>query len=197
MGRFANWLRYNFWYFGQPPWDTGQTPPELLAFIHQNPPGYALDLGCGTGTNLVTLAKAGWTVTGVDFAIRAVRAARQKLRARGLAGEVRAGDASQLAVVRRSDGVRYDLVLDIGCYHGLPAASRAAYRANLPEILASRGAYLIYAHWKPADVPDGKVGITLNDLDAFRSLLDLEHRQDSQDRWGRSTGWMLFRSQGA
>jgi SAM-dependent methyltransferase len=193
MGRFANWLRYNFWYFGQPPWDTGRTPPELLEFIHQNPPGYALDIGCGTGTNLVSLAEAGWTVTGVDFAIRAVAAARQKLRKAGLAGEVRAGDAAQLEVVQRPDGAQYNLVLDIGCYHGLPAASRAAYCAHLPLILAARGVFLIYAHWKPADAPDGSVGISQRDFNMFTSALALEHRQDSLDRWGRSTGWMRFR----
>lgn len=180
-------------YFSRPPWDTGQSPPELIEFIQQNPPGRAVDLGCGTGTNLVTLAKAGWTVTGVDFAVKAVAAARRKLRAGGLLGVVRAGDVAQLETVRGSQGERYDLVLDIGCYHGLPTAGRVHYCANLAKILAHRGVFLLYAHWKPGDAPDSSVGITQRDLDAFGAILALEHRQDSPDRWGRSTGWMRFR----
>jgi len=66
-------------YFGQPPWDTGISPPELLEFIRTHNPGRAIDLGCGTGTNVITLVNAGWDVTGVDFAPRAIKIARRKL----------------------------------------------------------------------------------------------------------------------
>jgi methylase of polypeptide subunit release factors len=61
-------LFFNLWYFRDPPWDTGISPPELIDFINSNPPGKALDIGCGTGTNAIRLAKEGWRVTGVDFA---------------------------------------------------------------------------------------------------------------------------------
>ncbi|HZD55845.1 MAG TPA: class I SAM-dependent methyltransferase, partial [Anaerolineales bacterium] len=63
---------FNLWYYREPPWDTGISPPELLAFIESHPAGQALDLGCGTGTNVITLARNGWQVTGVDFAPRAI-----------------------------------------------------------------------------------------------------------------------------
>ncbi len=56
-------LAFNFWYFRKPPWDSGISPPELLEFIRTHPAGKAIDLGCGTGTNVITLAKAGWQVT--------------------------------------------------------------------------------------------------------------------------------------
>ena len=55
---------FHYWYFGQPPWDTGVSPPELLDFIQNHKPGRAIDIGCGTGTNVITLANAGWNVTG-------------------------------------------------------------------------------------------------------------------------------------
>lgn len=45
-------------------------------------PGNALDLGCGTGFHLRTLAELGWSVTGVDVSEDQLRVARER------AGEV-------------------------------------------------------------------------------------------------------------
>jgi SAM-dependent methyltransferase len=50
----------------------------------EHPPGRAIDIGCGTGTNVITLARAGWQVTGVDFAPRAISLARKKLKKAGI-----------------------------------------------------------------------------------------------------------------
>jgi SAM-dependent methyltransferase len=180
-------LRFNWMYLGKPPWDTGITPPELEDFIRRHPPGRAVDLGCGTGTNLCALGRAGWQVVGVEFVPRAARAARQKLRQNNIAGEVRIGDASSLEVVQGS----YDLVLDIGCYHGLPENSRASYRENLGTIMKPAGYFLLYAHWQSAEAK-GPVGITDSEADAFQKILTLYHRQDSLDRWGRQASWFWF-----
>lgn len=177
-------------YLGKPPWDTGETPVELYDFIQQHPPGRVIDLGCGTGTNLLTLGQAGWLVTGVDFAIKAVSEARRKLAKAGIHGEVRPGDVSRLEVVQGE----YDLVLDIGCYHGLTGPMRASYRKNLDTILKPGGSYLLYAHWtNPGD--DSRVGISDADFQAFCNILHLEWRVDSQDRQDRSAAWMLYTSQ--
>jgi methylase of polypeptide subunit release factors len=70
-------LFFNLAYLQKPVWDTGISPPELLDFIANHNPGRALDLGCGTGTNSITLAKHGWEVTGVDFVKRAINLARR------------------------------------------------------------------------------------------------------------------------
>jgi ubiquinone/menaquinone biosynthesis C-methylase UbiE len=80
----------------QAPWDTGQSPPELLAALARLSPGKALDLGCGTGTNLRTMAKAGWQVTGVDFSSQAIDRARRKLRSFGPQVHLIHGDVSRL-----------------------------------------------------------------------------------------------------
>jgi len=184
-------LRFTLMYLGSPPWDTGITPPELAAFIEAHLPGRAIDLGCGTGTNLVALSQAGWQVTGVDFAQRAVRQARQKLDRAPIAGEVRAGDVSCLEVVQGE----YDLVLDIGCYHGLAQPGRDAYRQNLAKILSPGGYFLLYTHWRaPGDA--GDAGIPASEVESFQHFLSLESRQDGHDRWGRSTSWMLYRAPG-
>src|SRR5512141_3185778 len=94
--RLTRWMRFNLMYFGSPPWDTGITPPELREFIRRHQPGKVLDLGCGTGTNLISLAQAGWRVVGVDFALKAVEEARKKLKAAGLEGRVIRGDVTRM-----------------------------------------------------------------------------------------------------
>lgn len=189
LNRLVHWLRFNLMYLGKPPWDTGISPPELVEFIQQHPPGRAIDLGCGTGTNLLALGRAGWLVTGVDFAVKAVAAARDKLSREGIPGEVRAGDVSRLAVVQGE----YDLVLDIGCFHALETGSRAAYRRNLETILKPGGFFLLYAHWLAEDSPS-IFGLTQADFDAFCAHLNLLSRQDSLDRRGRSAVWLLFQN---
>jgi cyclopropane fatty-acyl-phospholipid synthase-like methyltransferase len=186
ISRVLHWLRFNIKYIGKPPWDTGISPPELLEFIASHPPGRALDLGCGTGTNLVTMARAVWDVTGVDFAMKAIRSSRQRLKQQGLIGEVIHGDVTQL----HKPGLSFNLVLDIGCYHGLPENRRLIYRENLLRYLHIQGTFLVYAHLK--STPDARVGVSEDELAAFQSLFVLQKRQDSLDRLGRKAVWLSF-----
>ena len=37
------------------------------------PPSRALDLGCGSGTNCIYLARHGWEVVGVDFSMQGIQ----------------------------------------------------------------------------------------------------------------------------
>ena len=106
-------LIFSLWYYFNPPWDTGISPPELLDFIENHPPGRAIDIGCGTGTNVITLAKAGWQVTGVDFVPRAIKMAKRKVKQAGIEAELYVRDASNLEGISGP----FDLVLDIGCFH--------------------------------------------------------------------------------
>jgi SAM-dependent methyltransferase len=124
LGRLSFAIAYRT---GRTPWDTGITPPEVVELI-EGPTalatGRALDLGCGTGTNVHFLAEHGWRVVGVEADPRAYDAARERIAGLGVA-EIHLGDVTRLDRVP-VDGV-FDLVLDIGCYHSIPGRHRDAY----------------------------------------------------------------------
>jgi SAM-dependent methyltransferase len=96
--------------------------------VDGRPPGRALDLGCGTGTDVLYLASRGWETTGIDFAPEAIAVASKKAHDAGVNATFVHGDASRL----QQAGVKgpFDLLLDIGCYHTIPAGRRDAYVAG-------------------------------------------------------------------
>lgn len=186
-------LLFQYWYFGQPKWDTGISPPELLDFIkkHAHEPGRAIDIGCGTGTNVITLAKAGWQVTGVDFAPRAIRLARQKLKSSGAQADLRISDATLL------NGIigPYELALDIGCFHSIQKNRKSGYLKQLNRILAPDGFWLMYGFLKP-DANRAGTGLVPADLDLISSQLTLISRRDGfDDKRDRQSAWFLYQKQ--
>ena len=140
LSRFFFWIAYNL---GRTPWDTGITPPELVEEAKLHAPGDFLDLGCGTGTNLVYMAKLGWGTVGVDLNHRATQLAERKGRAAGVNLTVYQDDVSRLDKLPRQ--ASFDLVLDIGCFHGLPEDRRQPYSASVAARLRPRGVYLLFA----------------------------------------------------
>lgn len=117
---------------GVPRWDSAEPRPELITLARDRPPGRALDLGCGTGTDALYLASQGWDTVGVDFAPEAVATARVRAAAAGNAADFIVGDVTRLAQAG-VDG-SFDLVIDIGCYHGLPASRRDSYAAGVAAV---------------------------------------------------------------
>jgi len=99
-----------------------------------------LDLGCGTGTNVITLAQRGWQVVGVDFVKRAIQSARRKADQTGVSAEFVVSDVTRLEKV---DG-DFDLVLDIGCFHSLDTRERESYLQNLERLTKPGSTFLVY-----------------------------------------------------
>jgi ubiquinone/menaquinone biosynthesis C-methylase UbiE len=177
---------FNLWYFRKPPWDSGITPPELFDFIQTHPAGHAIDLGCGTGTNVITLAKTGWQVTGVDFAARAIRIAKRKIKNAGVDANLYVDDVTEL----KNIGGQFDLVLDIGCFHGV--TDKPAYLHQIERILAPKGFWLVYGFFKTESAPSSP-GFTSADLDMISARgLTLISRKDGFDKRERSSAWMLY-----
>jgi len=179
---------FTVWYWRQPPWDTNLTPPEVHEFISQNPPGRALDLGCGTGTNAITLAQHGWRVSGVDFIARPIRAARKKARQAQVKVDFRVGDVTRLTNFTDP----FDLILDIGCYHSLTSIGRQDYRSNVIRLLNTGGTFLLYTFIRPEGTEPGN-GVVEADLAAFSPALKLINRQNGLDRATQPSAWLTFR----
>jgi SAM-dependent methyltransferase len=128
--------------FGWKPWDSGISPPELVELIEGNhalPPGRAIDLGCGTGTNCRYMLDHGWEVTGVDYVGRAIAAAKRKApEARVLFGDVtRLGELGVAGP--------FDLLLDLGCFHSIPDDRRDAYSGEAARIARPGATLLMFA----------------------------------------------------
>ncbi|MFN8412520.1 MAG: class I SAM-dependent methyltransferase [Anaerolineales bacterium] len=181
-------LRFNLFYFGKAPWDTGISPPELLEFIQTHPTGRAIDIGCGTGTNIITLAKSGWQTTGFDFAPRAIQIAKQKLKKENIQASAFVDDASKMKNVKGT----FDLALDMGCFHGIK--NKADYLTQLSKILAPNGFWLMYGFFKQDPLLSGP-GLVDSDIDMITTQgFTLISRRDGFDRHERTSAWFLYQN---
>jgi len=172
---------------GDTPWDTGITPPEVMEFLARARPGKALDLGCGTGTNALEMARRGWRVTGVDFAPRAIREARRKAAREGLEVEFLAADVSDLRALPGG----YDYALDIGCLHSLPEKSRAGYAAGLGRLVRPGGVYMLYARL-PRPGAGGTAGLAPEEAGLLLGTDLVLERTAAGEEGGHATAWYWF-----
>jgi len=181
-------LFFNLAYLRHPVWDTGTSPPELLDFIATHPTGRALDMGCGTGTNLITLAEHGWQVVGVDFSRWAIRAARQKALQHRVNVDLRREDATQLNDISGP----FDLILDMGCYHSLAPGKRPIYIANVDRLLADNGIFLLYTFIGSGFGTTGP-GCSEADLQSIDQILHIVARINGNERGIRPSAWLTIK----
>jgi cyclopropane fatty-acyl-phospholipid synthase-like methyltransferase len=158
-----------------------------MAFIEQTAPGRALDLGCGTGTNAITLTRHKWQVTAIDFSVKAIARARRKASAAGLDVDFRRGDVSDLSGVTGP----FDYALDIGCLFTLSAEARQSCIDGLARLLPAGSHYMLYA-WLPHQSGDRIMGLAPEEISV---LVDPYFQQDQmvEGRDGdRVSAWYWF-----
>lgn len=180
-------FQWRYW-CGKTPWDTQVTPPEVMEFIAGTPPGNALDLGCGTGTNAITLARNGWRVTGVDFIPEAIFTARAKAAQSGFTIDFLVASVADLSTLSGT----FDYVLDIGCLHSLKAGERTRYAANLSRLLRPRAWYMLYA-WLPRQSEGGVVGIPAEEVESLLRADLSKVRVEFGEEGGNPSAWYWFR----
>lgn len=184
---------------GHMPWDSGITPPEVMAFLGANPtPGSALDLGCGTGTNAITLALHGWQVIGIDFVAQAIAMATAKAHEREEAiasagGSIRLLLADVTRIVEPLTPGLFTYILDLGCLNSIPEGDRPALAALVAAQATPGALFMLFAHL-PRDDRPGPRGCTPEELDAlFAAAFTLEKRIFSGDIHGGQAMWNWYR----
>ncbi|MBI4601161.1 MAG: methyltransferase domain-containing protein [Planctomycetes bacterium] len=168
----------------RPPWDTGRPSSELRAAVERDDlrPCRAVELGCGTGTNVVFLASRGFDATGIDIAPTALERARRKAREAGARASFVLAD-----VLAPPELEPFDLVFDRGCYHGLRRGGAAEYLEALRRLTRPGARVLLLAgnanepppHYGPPRVKEEELRGDLGGLFAFERLV--ETRFDTQE----------------
>jgi SAM-dependent methyltransferase len=183
------WWRFQWQYWrGHTPWDTNITPPEVMAFLSTATPGRVLDLGCGTGTNAVTMAQIGWQVVGIDYVPQAIRKARRKAKRAGVAIDFRVGDVLSLP----GFDLPFDYVLDIGCLHSLDPLHHRHYARLVAHNLAPGGTYMLYA-WLPRMRNGKRLGLTIAQThDLFAPPLKEKQTVVGEEK-GSPSAWYWFK----
>ena len=189
--RYFNRQRWRFYWLyqrGKTPWDTNITPPEVMDFIAANKAGRALDLGCGTGTNAISLARHGWQVTGVDFVPKAIRMARAKSRGSGLKVDFHCASVTDLSTFTGA----YDYALDIGCLFGLGAEERTQYVRHLERLTQPGACYMLYA-WFPRSWKGRMVGLTEEGVEALLEPSFVREKMVAGEEKGFASAWYWYR----
>ncbi|HET9876015.1 MAG TPA: methyltransferase domain-containing protein [Mycobacterium sp.] len=146
-------------------WQRPAPPADLVTLVEGPsalPPGRALDLGCGTGTDTIYLATHGWEVTAVDMVPQALSTARRNATAAGVSPRFLQGDVTRLRDLGVGDG--YTLVLDFGCLHTLPEDLRSAYVAGVSSVAASGATFLLYGFRRPPKAAPMHAGLTVDEV---------------------------------
>lgn len=123
---------------------SGRVNATLADVVGTLTPGRALDLGCGEGGDAIWLAQNGWTTTGVDISVTAVRRAQQAATAAGLDESRVRFVVADLAGADALDDA-YDLVT-ASFFHSPVALDRAAILRRAAHLLAPGGHLLLVTH---------------------------------------------------
>jgi SAM-dependent methyltransferase len=135
---------YELLYRWRAPWEVDGPRPELVEMVQSGrlKPCRAIDLGCGTGENVIFLAQNGFDVLGVDLSARAIAQAKAKAEAAGVTASFLTADVTTLA-----NGVEpFDLLLDygcLGCVMGQPARER--YAQTVARLARPGATYILLA----------------------------------------------------
>ncbi len=182
---------------GETPWDTGQPSSELVRVLAEEhvAPGRAVELGCGTGTNAVRLARQGFDVTAVDLSPLAVERARQRADEAGV--RVRFLEADVLQPPEELAGA-FDFFFDRGCYHVVRRDDVRGYLATLRRLAQPGSVGLVLAGNAREPHDPGPPVVTEEEIRTeLGSLFDVvqlrEFRFDQTEAGGvRFLGWSCF-----
>jgi len=152
-------------YQGQAPWDTGRPQPTIVKLAETGQiRGSVLDVGCGTGENLLYLAGRGHEAWGIDFVPVAIERAMAKAAERKINAHFVVDNALELGKLGR----QFDTVIDCGLFHTFADEERPVFVRSLAEVLRPGGLLHILCFSDEEPGTDGPRRISQREIrDAF------------------------------
>jgi cyclopropane fatty-acyl-phospholipid synthase-like methyltransferase len=171
MAEHPSW---NSVYEGSPPWDIGRPQPDFVRLAEAGMlKGRVLDVGCGTGEQVMLAASHGAQATGVDIAELAIERARTKAEQRGINATFEVGDVLHLDRLGR----QFDVITDSGVFHVFGDAERPVYVNSLRSATRPGGTYYMMCFsdrqpgdWGPRRVSQGELRSAFADGWSIRSI---------------------------
>ncbi|WP_309625057.1 methyltransferase domain-containing protein [Methylibium sp.] len=160
---------------GETPWDRGASSPQLATWLAEGAlrPGRIAVPGCGSGHEIETLARAGFSVTGLDYAAAAISITRQRLARAGLSADVHHADVLAWLPV-----TPLDMAYEQTCLCALHPDHWSAYAERLRRWLRPGGTLAVLAmQARREGAGEGRIeGPPYHvDINALRALLPASH----------------------
>jgi len=148
------------------PWDIGVPAPELVRVVEagQLRGKSVLEMGCGTGTNSIELARRGFRVTAVDLVDLAIEQAKEKAEKAKVDIDFRLGD-----LTKRELGGPFDSLVDVSVYDGIRNRDLAGFLATLRRVSRTGTRWLSLAGSATDPLPNGPPVVTETE---FRTELE-------------------------
>ena len=165
---------WNSAYQGSPPWDVGRPQPDFVRLAEAGElVGRVLDVGCGTGEQVMLAATHGAEAMGVDIAELAIQRAREKAGERGIHATFQVADAMHLDRLGR----QFDVITDSGLFHVFSDDERPAFVTSLRSVLRPGGMYYMMCFsdrqpgdWGPRRVSKAEIRASFTDGWSVRSI---------------------------
>lgn len=145
---------YDFMYRTWAPWNSVGVRQDLVWFLDQwnvTPSDYprTVDLGCGTGANVVHLADLGFESWGVDFSTVALQKAARRAEENEVEINLVEGDLTSDAIPGL-EGI-FDLLVDFGTLDDLRGTAREAMARSATCLAKSGTLFLLYCFYGARD----------------------------------------------
>jgi ubiquinone/menaquinone biosynthesis C-methylase UbiE len=132
---------------GDRPWDVGKPEGGLTRFIESGAlklGAKVLELGCGTGTDSIHLAKNGFRVVGIDFSSLAIKEAKKRAQIQHLGDRCRfyLNDVCDLTFLKDE---KFDFAFDKTCFDNIDSMKRMDYVRSVRSVLKPKARMLLIA----------------------------------------------------